>query len=466
MGQFTDKWSGRCKTNGYTINGLAALLVEKDDEMKVVAFAAGTENRRTCSYSLNSEIDECLSGYCDGHAVSVCYQLAIFYLITEMYRLIKDRRKDKNRSILKIQAGGYKLKDNVKIHFFSTEIPCGCMNNKDGCLLSWKIPFKEKPHCLECSSIILINAYLGIQGFLSHLFAQPVYISSITIAKCKESDATASKIKGCFEKLEKSLMKTKLDRKANSHYKPHIPLVEIAEDESKKLFPEYFEPCTNSCSSNNDILPAICRETENENAGAGAIRDIHGNLGFHFFPVKTKLVSDTFCGKMVIQLKTAIKELEFTHEIMVLHLDSLKEAQINLSKALNDDKPLDTLRNSLVKKINLFQCQGNETEQRRFITDKITAHVHKTLCTIMKNFESDHKVEAAKVSVHESMNELENIVVNVLTDYHDYQEALADLNKLLQKSIPDSQLLDLMGCDWARHLRVINIQISKHACSS
>ena len=143
--------------------------------MKVVVFTAGTTKKGECSYSINKgDADECMWGHCDGHAVSVCYRFAIFHLITEMYR----HKKDPHSSILEIKPGGYQLKKGIRLHFFTTNVPCGFMANKEEHYLSWKIPFREKPHCLKCSSIILISAYLGIQGPLSHLFKNPVYISS------------------------------------------------------------------------------------------------------------------------------------------------------------------------------------------------------------------------------------------------------------------------------------------------
>ena len=84
-GQFVDRW--KCRTDSTTMNNLAALLFEKDNTMKVVVFTAGAPKEGECSYSINSgNADECMWGHCDGHAVSVCYRFASFFLITEMYR--------------------------------------------------------------------------------------------------------------------------------------------------------------------------------------------------------------------------------------------------------------------------------------------------------------------------------------------------------------------------------------------
>ena len=96
--------------------------------MKVVVFTAGATVKGECSYSMNNgSYDECMWGHCDGHAVSLCYRFASFYLITEMHRY----RKNHLMSILEIYQGGYKLKEDIQLHFFSTSVPCGFMDNED-----------------------------------------------------------------------------------------------------------------------------------------------------------------------------------------------------------------------------------------------------------------------------------------------------------------------------------------------
>ena len=101
--------------------------------MKVVVFTAGTTKKRECSYSINNgSADECMWGHCDGHAVSVCYRFASFYLITELYRY----KKDPQTSILETEPGGYQLKKGIKLHFFTANVPCGFIANKEDHYLS------------------------------------------------------------------------------------------------------------------------------------------------------------------------------------------------------------------------------------------------------------------------------------------------------------------------------------------
>ena len=496
-GQFVDRWKFR--TNSSTINNLAALLFEKDDAMKVVVFTAGASKKGKCSYSINNgrpgDADECMWGHCDGHAVSVCYRFANFFLITEMQRY----KKDPQTSILEAKIGGYELKKGIKLHFFTTSIPCGFMANKECPYLSWKIPFKGKPHCLKCSSIILINAYLGIQGPLSHLFKKPVYISSITIPKYE--DATVSKcaeIKKRFEDFGVLLLKSASKK---SDYKFHIPDVEIGQCKSNKLFPQCFRSHSRSFSR-HDSFQTIESLTE-ERKAAGAVPDAEGNLGTYMmvFTLKHGIgtdgeIGDAFRKKMTLQLKNATKDFPINTKMTLRY--SLEQALQRLSVELNVSKALEELRNFVSKVIDKrfiphHQCASTVTAQLKEMEQcrsKVTVKVKESLQTIAKRieddcieravekpclrqkFESDLRLVTESLdSLNKNMTEFENdakLIIDGLTDYHAYKDTLDDLNSLLEKNKSntcDPQFcLDLMGCDWARNLGAINNDIGILLC--
>ena len=497
-GQFVDRW--KYKTDCSTINTLAALLVERDGAMKVVVFSAGTTKKRECSYALNNgSANECMWGHCDGHAVSVCYRFAIFYLITEMCR----HKKNPFMSILDIQPGGYELKKGIEIHFFTTDIPCGCMSNTDCHFLSWKTPFKGKPHCLKCSSIILIGAYLGIQGPLSHLFKKPVYISSITISKHENITAIKSdEIKKCFDQFG-ALLKDADE----ANYKVHVPYVKIANLQSRQLFLECHSPCNRSSSL---IDTTQTTDSSQDAYAAGTVLDAEGNLGSHMmvFTLKTGLFTDEFRKKMTLQLSGT---KDFPNNLKELNLKSLTEARLRLSVALDVSKALEKLINSLTKRMDKTfadHCQSGsvsevnmqlkEMKQCRSISNETTIQINKmkdSFYTVIKSFHNDCNIPTVAASLtslnkntkkleadvklvtegldslNKSMKECEDDVKSIadeLLNYHDYKEALDSLKSLLEKanskSCDDQFRLDLMGCDWARYLGAMynDIQKSKY----
>ena len=476
-GRFVNKWM--CETKSDTIDSLAALLIERDDEMRVVVLTTGTTHKRECSYLLNNgSIDECMWGQCDAHPESLCYRFAIFYLITEMHRY----QKDTNKSILKMQTGGFALKEDIKLHFFSRNVPCGFMENKDCFPLSWKTPFNGKPHCLECSSLILISAYLGIQGPLSHLFSKPVYISSITIAKCKDAAASkAAEIKEYFKCF--SLLLKDTDRNApDRYYKFNIPNVEIADVEiaDVELFPGYFGPCDDEFQGEKQAENKIIQT-------ASIVQDTEDNV--MNYTLNSKIGNDDFRKKMISRLKNLSDSDDFKKEIKKIQLCALEKAQERLFIALNAGEALEKLKSSLIKnmdnELSKYYQSGSKIEQCRSTTNKLIVLVNKykdLLCNPMKIIESDcdintptreflgllrQEIETDLQSLIETMNKLEiknNLLVDIFNEYCGYKGTCNFQDVLKKDDISGWNSQSLMGCDWARYLVVIDhdIQESKY----
>ena len=479
-GQFMHKWM--CETNHSPINNLAALLVERDGKMKVVVLAAGATQKRQCSYSLNdASIDECLWGHCDGHAVSVCYRFASLYLITEMHMY---KKISEASSILTIQPGGYALKESVKLHFFCADLPCGFMADKDCYFLSWKIPFKQKPHCLHCSSTILISAYLGIQGPLSHLFSKPVYISSITIPKCE--NVTGFELREYFERFNESLKNA--DETSDSDYTFHTPDIEITNDEVMKLFPKCFQLCYDKGPLVSQVAEG---QPESEIAQmAVTIPDVEENFGTHVMIFSFKINRADFCSLMISQLKDATKEFKKSHKKD--QLESLLQAQHRLSKALNFsealkkqatliEKILITCSHSSCKKephkpkMNKVRKQFDElndslcNEIERFNACNVQA-VKKSSLLFKQTLESDLlSVKECLHTLNQRMKRLEDHAKSIDDFLTEYQSTLEVVNNLLKAECDaegkDSQLyLNLLGCDWVRYLRTMNDDIKNSKC--
>ena len=218
------------------------------------------------------------------------------------------------------------------------------MNNEDHYFLSWKIPLKGKPYCLKCSSI---NAYLGMQGPLSHLFSKPVYISSITMLKNENNTALkVARIKRYFESFDVQLQKTA--EIPDSNYKFQITHVEIADSELREFFSECFIPYSRSNSL--DASQTIENQTEQRKAaGVHVVLDVEGNLGSHMI-ISNGIGTDEFCKNMTLQLENASKG--FTNNIKKLQLCLLMEAQQRLIEALNISKTLENMKRFISKRID------------------------------------------------------------------------------------------------------------------
>ena len=512
-GQFKDRWKVRTKSS--TINVIAALLIEKRDEKKpkVVVFSTGTTMKKECSYSLNEgNSNEYTWGLCDGHAESICYRLASFYLINEICK----HNDNSVNSILENKGGGYSLKNGIKFHFFTTQPPCGFMAKEQRYFLSWKIPFKGKPHCLKCSSTILIGTYLGIQGPLSHLFSKPIYISSIIMPKNKNFAAEKYiPIKESFKKF-KAMFGEKL-RHADNTYKLVIPHVEIADVEAEELFPDNFMSYANETYSK--FLKEIEeRYAEKETRKAAGAVSANSNIASRImvFSLKDGIcdVEDKVREDMALKLKNATSLLfpkQVIKIIKQLNLERLQKAQLRLSKALDIKEAFKRLQELVIDKMstsfNILDSQNDDAvskqiqeleEYKRKLTEihMQVSNFRKSFCTDMKQFEeSDQNIQAVitesllrdkgkKVRVHskvmvdnldmlnDSMSELEigtNSIVEELVDYHCCKETHDDLHKFLESMTNDSGScdcvdlfsLELMGCDWARYMKLIHKDIEK-----
>lgn len=501
--KFLEGW--RINTDSKTINVLAALLVEKHGQINVVVLAAGNTKKGECSYSSsNGSTDEYTWGLCDGHAESVCYRLANLYLITEMQRY----NNNSETSILKITGGRYLLKEGVKFHFFTTQLPCGFMAKEARDFLSWKIPFKGKPHCLQCSSTILISAYLGIQGPLSHLFSEPIYVSSITIPK--HNNVTAENgiyIKTCFEDFKARL--DEIYKNTDCGYTLVIPQVRIADIQPEKLFPECFIQWPFGDGSCSEVfrLESVERQ-ESKNAAVSVPHSVSiSEPPVLVFTLKSGIGRKEFRMKMASQLKNATNEVirqsgpEVIKKLKVEKLKLLKEAQVRLCNALNVGKALENLKSSIIEKMGrrfTTHCPNcdkindrlKEIEQCKIITSELTVQVNKledSFHAIMKQVKNDHNIQGAIASLtslsestkkfktdsksmtnefDKSLNKFEEgtkSVLSELTDYYDLKQTFDDLSSLLEANKANGRhsqvYLDLMGCDWARYLESMHDDI-------
>ena len=310
------------------------MVVERKGKQnpKVVLLTVGTIVKSKCTYLMETDdTNEPQWGLCDGHAVAVCYRLASFYLLTEIYKL-----HDNRESILKKTSTGYILNEGISLHLFTSHPPCGFFAKNERHFLSWKRPFEEKPHCLQCSSLILINAFLGIQGPLSHLFVKPIYISSITIPRYETMPTVH--IEKRFEQFWGMISEQRLVQTPDSQYYFHTPQVVTVNKEVCDLFSDHFKPHIDE-TPYKQFGGEVKHCKKGSLKSAGTIPDVIRNL--HIYTLVFSLddgIGSKLFRDSVVELKSDL--VPVSHTLKEQRLESLQEARIRLSKALNVSQAL------------------------------------------------------------------------------------------------------------------------------
>jgi len=180
-----------------------------EERFKVILMSAGTKYNFSCSSTLSD-----FSSACDGHSEALCYDMIVIYFM----KLIQKR----NFKVLLYSKEGFQLSPEYRFHLFISRSPCGFMRDEREPLLSWKTPFVKLPHVLKCSSKIVINSYLGIQGPLICLFAKPVYISEVIILNTDNV-----KIEKVHKKFEEAKEKLNVQQSMFSFHPPKVVVLDV-----------------------------------------------------------------------------------------------------------------------------------------------------------------------------------------------------------------------------------------------
>jgi len=334
-----------------TKNGIIIAALIKEDttipsknpehRFQIIALAVGENHQRCCKDDI-----------CDGHDISLCYHAAPIYFQTKLKKM---RLRDTTSSSLFYSTkDGYVIKPYYKFTLFTSRPPCGFMSDEKKHLLSWKIPFENLPHIPECSSRILINSYLGIQGPLTTMFAQPVYISDIIVLNYNEDEDQKAKniavlkdINAKLEKIEKQLEESEkqLQKPDRFHFcKPEITMHQIKLSEYHKMLEDKVK------KSQSSTVPscAVC------------VPDEVGNEGHHIFTYTTTAENNSFNQNN--QEKKMIQELwEFIQDDFLMDSEQLlqfqhrftetKEALKRLFTALDLNKSIQKAKEELEAKV-------------------------------------------------------------------------------------------------------------------
>jgi len=403
-------------------------------------------------------------GICDGHATAVCYRLANFYFLTEIYKV----HDDGNKGIFEKTDEGYALREGIKFHLFVSDLPCGFMTKKEYDFLSWKWPFAGKPHALQCSSKILISAYLGIQGPLSHLFVKPIYISSITMPRYETVPAFHNTyIMQRFDQFRSKFYDKLNSNEEKGGYHFQMPHVEILDVDLKQLFTECFTPALDEkpkCVHVHDgQLPqqetGLLAKTESPKVACATPAYDH-NSGIHVMVFTLdEYIGTHKCHEKVIELNTRL--IKLPNKLMQQRFQWLQEARVRLSHALNVSEALERQKQLLdqqMKEKIAFRCSlaktiieiMTEVMEVKASVDQLTTQVDKLTSSLETTIRN---------------NELKS-VEDALTHNLDYQkmlDCLVNLQEMEKSNGSDPDFyLNLLDCDWARYIETIRSNISLH----
>lgn len=415
--------------------------------------STGPKFKTLCTF-VRDDGEESSWGLCDGHAEAVCYRLASVYLLTEIYKIHKGVD-----SIFDLTDKGYKLKSGIKFHLFTSHPPCGFMGKKERHNLSWKKPFQGMPHNPQCSSKILINSYLGIQGPLSHLMVQPIYISSIVIIKYESIDTLCDNyIEKRLETFEMKLVSVKRSSCSIVDYRFCKPDVYIIAVKPNSLFPVCFTPYIQekrTCKTFNEAeVPqqestVSAKPKQRSKKIGGAVPDVLGNAGIDalVFSIDQGIGSKADREKMIKLKRNLFRP---TPDLKEQRLKALQEARERLCQALHVKEALEVQDTQIVEQLNSLFEKRCSTIDRTF--------------DILKDFkdrktnisELTAQVDASKASLKEIKETHLSFLQNALTENLEYEQMHQD-TLLLQRRLEDNPelYLDLMGCDWARYVETM-----------
>ena len=455
--QFVHHWKE--KTRGHsqgsnTMSVIAALLLEREGDFNVVLLTAGTKIKAECTF-VQGDIGESTWGLCDGHAEAVCYRLASIYFLTEIYKIHKHKE-----SIFEFTEGkGYKLKDGIEFHLFTSHPPCGFMAKKERNDLSWKRPFKTIPHNPQCSSKILINSYLGIQGPLSHLLVKPIYISSLVILRYEtvptlHDDYIEKRLQAFWEKLS-----AVPGLSTSSYYfcKPDVFVVDIHPND---LFTTYFTPYIHEkrnrppCDGELPHQESTVKQKIKQHTWkiGGAFPDAFGNAGIEtlVFSINEGIGSKADRDKMI---KLKGKLFQPPLDLKKQRLKSLQEARERLSKAINVSEALKIQDSQIVDQMKIdFTKRCNVIDEA--VSALLSLKVPNTDIGDLTAQISESKTSLGKIK-ESSIQSLEKTLSSNLDNETMHQ----NLQKLKEKedsnTLDQSVYLDVMGCDWVRYMETM-----------
>lgn len=188
------EWCKRPSKSNKTHQLIAALICEQPEKTPYTAILSTGAH--------HNDANKCgFTSTCDGHALSIIYEVAPAYFMQEMKNLEQETESIFEYA-LPISAAKFRLRPGIKFHLIVTGPPCGFIKEQEEPCIEWKTPFIDFPHVPTCSTRILIGAAMGIQGYVSHLLVTPIVIDSLIILCAKNKEHQAINFGSKFPRVE------------------------------------------------------------------------------------------------------------------------------------------------------------------------------------------------------------------------------------------------------------------------
>lgn len=382
----------------------------------VIAFAIGTKWQHCCS-------EGGIADLCDGHADSLCFYGAQSYFQTQLKKIILKEPQ----SLFYSTKNGYTVKPYYNFLLLSSQPACGFMCNIEKHILSWKMPFEKTLHLLECSSRILINSYIGIQGPLTILFARPVYIKEIIILKYDESQTENFSVFKEKKAVEDKMQKFGKDLPVTSRFKfsmPKITIYNIPLHDLKENFEETL------CSFPFDEIDALGGWSVN-------IRDEIGNEGTYNDKEREKL------EKLWKDIEEKVIQENDSEQFQQYQqcLDEISGALQVLSSKLDINTSFEKAKRELENKITL----NTEEMKSDFVT---LSNKFESVCIQERQYENAKELDKLSKTCNK-MSALMKEKSSCIT-------MLKILDDLLKKN--NTQLLEI-DCRWKKYCSLMKSAI-------
>ena len=381
-------------------------ITAKEERFKVILMSYGTKYNYICS-------SKDFNSTCDGHAVALSYETVAHYFLKLTQKI--------NCNVLLPSKDGFQLNPEYKFHLFVSHPPCGFMANESEPLISWKMPFVGEPHIPTCSSKIVLNSYLGIQGPLICLFAKPIYISEVIVLNVDDSiiEKAYQKFKEATEKLAQQSM-----------FSFHPPEIKVLKDPT--LFGN--EPISPKAQEGSFECVAVLRNPDDDGNPVFSVRilkknseKVQGNGKIQGNDLENmhndeKFLALSWCKNS----KLCFNKFYEIHKAIISHLKVFEEI-VNLSKKLKED------------------CQHTASNLKKK-TDQSLAEITKLVDEM--NYEQYQGVNSGVTDLLHDIDCLRYKKENELRMIEDMQVLVKQLSKNKTGVIP-------MCCCWKRYLSLL-----------